>query len=142
MKHDSFGSVESDRTCVGNRVSDIDEGELERLDFDRPARLDWPQVGFDPQFVDAAPGHLESQVGSVHRHVEIGQKVRKSSDVVFVAVGEDDADNVFLPLYQPAPVRKHQVDAQHLFFGKHQAAVDYRDLAVYLERGAVAADAT
>ncbi len=141
MKHDSFRGVESDCTGVGNRVSHIDEGELEGLDLHWPAGLDRPQVGFDPQLVDAAPCHVEGQPGSVDRNVEVGQKIGKSPDVIFMPVGEDDADNVFLPIYQPAPVRKDQVDAQHFLFGKHQPAVDDGDLAIYFERGTVAADA-
>ena len=57
-------------------------------------------------------------------------------------MGQNDAHHILFALDQPSPVRKDQIDAQHLLFGEHQAAVDDCELAVDLEGGAVAPDPT
>ena len=48
VKHDPFRGVEGNRGGIRNRVGDVDERKLERLDLDRPARFDWTQIASTP----------------------------------------------------------------------------------------------
>ena len=60
--------------------------------------------------------------------------------MVFVAVGDDDAAQLFLALQQVADIGDDQVDAQHLFLGEHQAGIDDDDVVVVLDGHHVLAD--
>ena len=84
----------------------------------------------------------EGQSGPEDRDVEAGQDVRERADVVLVAVGEDDAAHPLATLDQPAHIGDHQVDAEHLGLGEHQAGVDDHDVLAAFDREEVAADLT
>jgi hypothetical protein len=73
------------------------------------------------------------------------QEELDAADVVLVAVGGDERDDAVGVLAQVGEVGQDQVDAVHVGFGEHEAAVDEHDRAVgssgaLLDRHAVAAD--
>ena len=99
-----------------------------------------PEFGIDTQLFHPTPGEGDGKLSSEDRNVDVTQEVSQRSDVVFVAVSQNYALDVRCPVDQPAPVREHQIDSQHVFFRKHEPAVDERDLAIDLESRAVAPD--
>ena len=72
--------------------------------------------------------------------VQLLQRKRQAADVVFVAVGEEDAQHFAAAVQQVGDVRKDEVDAEHVFLRKHEARVDDDDLALPLQRPHVDAD--
>ena len=93
-------------------------------------------AGFFELDLDQALG----QRRAVDGHVKLRQDVRQRADVVFVAVGDDDAADLVLALLQVGDVRDDQVDPQHVLFGEHQAAVDDDDVVGVLDDHHVLAD--
>jgi predicted dinucleotide-binding enzyme len=68
------------------------------------------------------------------------EQVGHAADVVFVAVREENADDVVEAVEDDLDVGQDQVDARLRRLGEEHADVDDEDLAVELERGHVAAD--
>ena len=68
------------------------------------------------------------------------QQVRDGADVVLVAVGQDDGDDVVEPVLDVGEIGQDQVDAGLGLLGEEDAAVDDEQLAVDFEDGHVAAD--
>ena len=61
----------------------------------------------------------------VERHLEARPQIDQRAHMIFVAVGEDEADDVFAFLDQIADVRQDKIDAgQMLLGGKGHAAID------------------
>ena len=60
--------------------------------------------------------------------------------MVFVAVGQEETEDLILALRQVGDVGQHQVNAQHFLFREHQAGVDDDDVLVILEGHHVATD--
>src|SRR5690606_20816059 len=140
VEEDAFGSVEGDGGGVGDGMADPDQLELERSVLAPLPEGHGMELGIDPHLLDTAPGELDREAGAVDRHLDVAEEVGESPHVVLVAVSEDDEVDVVTTFDQPGPVRKHEVYAQHVFFGEHETAVDQTDAAVDLDGGAVAAD--
>ena len=130
--------VEGNRSGVGHRVADGDQLEFERPVVDPFLDRHHSQIGLDSELVDPAPGQLHAEPGPVDRDVDHSQEVGEGPNMVLMTVGDDDALHVTGTLHQPRPIRKDEVDPEHVLLGEHQTAVDQRDLAVYLDGGAVA----
>ena len=60
--------------------------------------------------------------------------------MVFVAVGQHEADDVVETIIEVGEVGKNEVDAGLVLFGEEDAAVNDEQLAVVLEHGHVASD--
>ena len=80
------------------------------------------------------PGADDRDVGA------LAQQVGHAADVVLVAVGEDDADDLVEAVPDPAEVGQDHVDARLVLLGEQHPAVDDQQLARVLEDGHVAAD--
>ena len=159
------GALAADRRVVHLEVPAVDDDALRRVDDDaggvRDAVADGEQLHAElPQVyllavgqhlqVDALAGaalleldayHALRQQAGVEGHVvQLRQQVGQGADVVFVAVGDDDAAHLVLVLHHVAHVRDDQVDTQHVLFGEHQAGVDDEDVITVLQRHHVLAD--
>jgi hypothetical protein len=75
----------------------------------------------------------EGELGAVDGDVELGQDPRETTDVVLVAVGEDDAADFAAVLDEVGDIRDDDVDAQELFFGEHKAGVDDEDVVTVVK---------
>ena len=62
--------------------------------------------------------------------------------MVFVAVGQRNADNVFFAPVKVRKVRQDEVDSRLFFFGKEHTGIDDEQFAVGLEDRHVAPDFT
>jgi hypothetical protein len=60
--------------------------------------------------------------------------------VVFVTVRDDDAAQLIALVAQIFPIGNDEVDAQHVVFGEHDAAIDQDDVLAVLEGRHVLAD--
>ena len=123
--------------CQANTVDDR-VGGAERFngkgrEFNLAAWLDLdhfnPLVEF--MFFQLAQQQPQGQAGAVDSGgAEALPQKGQSADVVFVAMGQDQADNISTPLFKGTDVGQYQVDAEHVGFGKHQSAIDQQDFAL------------
>jgi hypothetical protein len=82
----------------------------------------------------------EREFGAVDGHVELGEYPGKATDVVFVAVGEDDCADLVTVLEEVAYVGHDDVDAEELFFREHEAGIDDDDVIVEAKGEAIHAE--
>lgn len=87
--------------------------------------------------LDEREGQLRADEGDVRLQA---QQVRDTTDVVLVAVREDDALDVVQAVPDRGEVRQDQVDARLLLLGEENAAVHDEQAAAVLEDRHVAAD--
>ena len=71
---------------------------------------------------------------------DLAEQVRQRTDVILVAVGEDDRADVGLPLPQVGELGKQEVDAEVLVPREREAGVDDHEPVVALDDGHVLAD--
>ena len=69
-------------------------------------------------------GQSQREPAAVNRYVELLKYVGKGSDVVFVAVGEDDRGEVIAIFFEKIEVGNGNVDTERRFLGKAHARVD------------------
>ena len=140
MDDDALWRVQNNRRRLRDRMRHRDEHEPEWPMIYPLATGDRSKIRLDAQLVDTHTRHLHRQPGPVHRDLDVPEEVGKGPHVILMTVGDYHAFHVLLPLGQPGPVRKHQVDTQHVVFGKHETHIDECDLAFDLDGGTVAAD--
>src|SRR5699024_3531509 len=130
-----------DGQCVRDRVVDSQELEVERTQLVRVVLLDDPRDRPDAVLLELRLDEGERERRAQDRDVAaVAQQVRDGTDVVLVAMGEDEAhDPVVAPL-EVGEVGQDQVDARLRRLREEDAAVDDEDLAAVLEDGHVAAD--
>ncbi len=131
-----------ERACVGDGVRRVHPLDLEAAERARLTGTHRVQLGrFDEavlaQLVAQKP---EGQRGSIDGHREAGQHVRQRADVILMPVGQDDAPDAADAVLQPADVRDHEVDAEHLLLRKHQPGVDDHDVVAVRDRHHVSPD--
>src|SRR4051794_40441761 len=107
----------------------------DRLNRERPngelvLRLNLYQLGLVQQlvFFQLAFDIGQGKFGGVDRHIQFAQNPRKSTDVVFMTVGENDAANALPVLHEVGDIGNHDIHAKQLSFGKHQAGIDDDDV--------------
>ncbi len=79
----------------------------------------------------------EGELGAVDGDVEFGEDPGQAADVVLVPVGEDDGADFISVFSEIADIGDDDIDAQQLFFGKHQAGIDDDDVILPPECHAV-----
>jgi hypothetical protein len=72
--------------------------------------------------------------------VKLGEDPGEATDMVFVAVGEDDAADESAVFNEIANVGDDDVDAEELLFGEHEAGVNDDDVVAEAEGEAVHAE--
>jgi hypothetical protein len=121
-------------------------GDMERLDHERPkvellAGLEVHEgcPVQQPVLLEFAAHHAHRERRAVdRREAEVGQQVRNGPDMVFVAVGQQDALDLVLLVVQIGDIGQYQIDPEHIGFGEHHAAVEQQDLLAALEHPHVA----
>src|SRR6185503_15023450 len=66
----------------------------------------------------------EGKFSSIDWDVQLREHPGQRANVVFVAVGKENRTNMLPVFHQVRNIGDHDVDAQQLRFGKHQAGVD------------------
>ena len=119
-----------------------DELDLELSDLHLLAWLHHSEVGLLVQvvFLELFLHEAQGERGPVDGRVQIPEHIGERTDMVFVAVGEQDGAHLLLALHEVADIRDHHVDAEHVRFRKHEAAVHDDDVIAVLEGRHVQAD--
>ena len=143
--HDApSGSLEDDRSGVGNRMGHPNELDAERSEVERRVgRRDLAEVGFahEAVLVELRFHEAERQAGSVDDgHMDLAHQVRQRPDMVLVSVRQHDAADHLLALPQVREVGQDEVDAQVLVARKREAGVDDHDRSLRLVGGHVLPD--
>ena len=118
------------------------------LQAERTYRYPLPVGHFVQRSRDAMFGEFGLQEGqgefaSVDRDLRTRtQEVRDGADVVFVAVGQDDARDLVQPILDRREVGQDQVNPRLGFLGEQDAAIDDEQRSIHLEHRHVAADLT
>ena len=121
--------------------------DVEGLDFDL-AEVDWlavgdfVEIGLVQETVLLEPGTDEAQgeLGAVDGQVDVAEEIGEAADVVFVAVGNDDAAKTVGVFTDVGEIGDDEVDPEHLGVGEHDAAIDDHGVVGGFEDGAIAAD--
>ena len=141
VQHDAGAGLDGDGERIRDRVVDRDELELERAEAFALPFPDGERVRLDAVFLELRLDQGEREGGTDQRDVLAQlEQVGHRADVVLVAVGEHDAEDVVEAVADGAEVGQDQVDAGLVLLGEEHAAVDDEELAVDLEDGHVAAD--
>lgn len=135
------GGADGDGESVRDGVVDRDELAVEDADALALALGDLKGVRTDPVLLELRLDEREGQLRADEGDVRLqAQQVRDTTDVVLVAVREDDALDVVQAVPDRGEVRQDQVDARLLLLGEEDAAVDDEQAAAVLEDRHVAAD--
>ena len=134
--------ADDDRERVGNAVAHGAEADLERPQLDDRVVGHLVDLGRLEQavLVELRLRDREGETARVDRRVDVAQHERQGAVVVFVAVRDEEAEDVVAALTQVADVGQHEVDAEHVVAREGETAVDDDDLAVVFDRGHVLAD--
>ncbi len=89
---------------------------------------------------EAALDQGQREGGAVDRDVHLRQQERDAADVVFVAVGENQAADVLAILLEVGEVGRDDVDAQQFGVGEHHAGVEDDDVVAVADGHAVHAE--
>ena len=82
-----------------------------------------PQLVFD---------NAHGQTRSVDGHIDLFQDIGKSADMILMSVSDHKALHLVDIFFQISRVRYHQIDTEHVVFGKGQTAVyDYDTVPVF-----------
>ena len=79
----------------------------------------------------------ECELRAPYRDVEFGEDPGERSDVVFVAVGEDDAPDALAVFGEIGNVGDDDVDAEEFGFGEHESGVDDDDVVTPADSHAI-----
>ena len=136
------GRPEADAHRVGDGVADAEGGRVEVAQLHRLAGLQRQQrVVAELVLLDLVAQQPARQRGGVDGHAgELRQDVGQPAHVVLVGVGDEEGLDALALVPQVGDVGHHEVDAEHLLVGEHQAAVDDDDLVAELEDRHVLAD--
>ena len=91
-------------------------------------------------FVELPLDQGEGEFSAVDGDVELGEDPGQAADVVFMAVREQDGLDLVAVFREVGDVGDDDVDAEELFFGKHQAGVNDDDVVLPAEGHAVHAE--
>ena len=131
--------MDGQRHAVHQPVGHADGHDGERPKGEAASGQDLDQLGVFEQAVllELALHQGQGELGAVDGDVQLGEYPGQAADVVLVPVGQDDGANLVAVLGQVADIGDDDVDAQKLFFGKHQAGIDDDDVILPPEGHAV-----
>ena len=127
VDQDAFGCVDGKPHTVHDAVVHPDQLDFKGVERDRFAghngmelrRLVQPVL---PQFF---PKELNREGGSVDRSVKFAKKKGHGTDVILVAMGQENGAKPVAVFPKVAEVRDHHVHPQHVFLGEHEAGVHH-----------------
>ena len=142
MDHHPFGGSDCQAAAVHDGMGDPDELHLEAAGAHLLPRLHHVQGDFVVQleFLELLPDEAEGQGSAVKGRVDVPEHVRQRADVVFMPVGEEDAEYPVRPVAKIRNIRDDEIDPQHVRFRKHEPAVHDDDVVAVLEDRHVEAD--
>lgn len=135
------GRTDGDRQGVGDGVVDRDELAVEGTDALAVPLRHLEGVGPDAVLLELGLDEREGQLGADQWDVRLlAEEEGNATDVVLVAMGEDDALDVVEAVPDGREVRQDQVDSGLLLFREEHPAVDDQQAAAVFEDRHVSAD--
>jgi hypothetical protein len=127
---DTERSANSESYAVDGAVSDGDEFDFERANLDQAAGKNFAKGGGfeEAGLFEALLHQSQRKACAIDWNVQVTKDVRKSADVILVAVSEDDGANVLAILLEVGDVGNDEVNAEKLRFWEHHAGVDDDDV--------------
>ncbi len=134
--------VDRQRHAVHQRVRHVDRQDRERPNRKAASRHNLDQVRIVKQTMlfELPFEQRERELRAINRHIQLGEYPGQSANVILVTVREHDRSDLVAVLRQVADVRNDNVDAEQLFFGKHEAGIDDNDVVLPSEGHAVHAE--
>ena len=126
MQDDSDRRMDRQRHAIHQRVGHADRHDGEGSQRNAAAGNHLDQVGIIEQIVlfELALRQGQRELGSVDGNIQLGEDPRQAADVVFMPMGQKDRADLVAVFRQVTDVGNNNINAQQLFFRKHQAGVD------------------
>ena len=128
----AVGRVDQQRIALGDRMGERDVAEAERAEPELAADLD--DVDLDllgqPLLLELAGDQAGGEGRRVERNAEIGGEIGDGADMVLMAVGQDDAEQIVAILLDEGQVGEDQLDPGIGRVGEGHAEIDHDPLAV------------
>jgi hypothetical protein len=124
--------VDQQRVALGDRMGERDVAEAERPEPEIALHLDCVELHLpgQPLLLQLAGDQPGGERRRVERHAEIVGEIRNGADMVLMAVGEDDAEQVLAPLLDEGEIGQDQFDAGIGRIGEGEAKVDHDPFAL------------
>ena len=106
--------------------------ETERTEIEAAFILDHMQLHIlaEAFFFQLHADQARREGRGIQRHAKIGGQIGDGADMIFMPMGQDDAEQVVAPILDEAQVRQDQFHAGIIGIGKGQAEVDHDPLAL------------
>ena len=88
--------------------------------------LDLPRQSFRLELFLDQPG---GEGRGVKRHLQFVGEIGNGADMILVTMGQDDADQFLLPLFDEFEIGKDQIDARIIGIRKGEAEIDHQPFA-------------
>ncbi len=127
MDHATDGRRDGEAHAVGEAVASVEELKLEYARFNDIIFGDGVRVAPASRFglaqlhLDEAAGQRSGVDGCVNT---LFQQIGKGADVIFMAVGQEDASHIVKSCQHIVSIGNNDVDAVHVAAGEHEADVD------------------
>ncbi len=132
VEHLAVGRVDQQRIGLGDRMGERHVADAERAELERSAELDDVELDLagDPFLLQLVGDQAGGEGRGVERHAEIGGHIGNRADMILMAVGEDDAEQVLAALLDELEVGQDQFDARIARIGEGHAKIDHQPFAV------------
>ena len=139
LNHHARRAVDGKGHGIGNGVVYMNglNGKAAQAEFFVAANFDQLGRGQQAMLIQLVFDQADGQACGVHRHGALAQKIRQAADMVFVAVGDDHALDLFTVLLDKSEIGDHQINAVHILVGEDRAAVHQQHIALALVQGDV-----
>ena len=140
--HRTHGRADGEGHRVGDGVVHVDElhGEASGLHHVTGLVGDELDLVRQPMLLQLQLDQTAGHGGAVDGAVHVPHGVWDGTDVVFVAVGDEHAPQLFLVGHKIGKIGDDQIDAVHVFLREAHAAVDHDHIFSVLQDGTVLAD--
>ena len=140
--HCTHGGADGECYRVGDGVVHVDElhGEASGLYYVTGLVGDELDLVCQPVLFQLQLNKTAGHGGAVDGAVHVPHGVWDGTDVVFMAVGDEHAPQLFLVGHKIGKIGDDQIDAVHVFLREAHAAVDHDHIFSVLQDGTVLAD--
>ena len=113
-------------------MGERDVAEAERAEPEIALHLDRVELDLagQPLLLELAGDQAGGERRRVERHAEIVGEIGDGADMVLMAVGEDDAEQIVAALLDEGEIGQDQLDARISGIGEGQAEIDHHPFAL------------
>ena len=124
-------SRDSQPYCIRDRMADVEEFHVKGTDLYRVAGFHRVQHGFGNIVARQLDFDQSScQRGGIHRRGGNVQKMVDCSNMIFMTVGNDNANHLIGFLTQIFKIGNDVIDPEHIVFGEHDSGIHHQDLVL------------